>query len=185
MLSGHCVQTVCMVGVMSEIHLIVDNPDAAAAWYAEALGARETSRVVLPGGQTLTVELRIAEPGPTARPGGGEPGDIGPDDTGPGAGGTVIAVAAEIPGTPMRTPASLGGTPAAFHLRVADADAAWQRAIGAGATEFQPLHDAFWGERTGQFLDPSGHRWALDQHIRDVPAEEIARKAAELFGARP
>jgi PhnB protein len=43
-----------------------------------------------------------------------------------------------------------------------------------------PLHDAFWGERTGQFLDPSGHRRALGRHIRDVPAEEIARQAAAL-----
>jgi PhnB protein len=44
-----------------------------------------------------------------------------------------------------------------------------------------PLHDAFRDDRTGQFLDPSGHRWALDQHVRDVPAEEVARQAAALF----
>jgi PhnB protein len=43
-----------------------------------------------------------------------------------------------------------------------------------------PLHDAFRDDRTGQFLDPSGHRWALGRHVRDVPAEEIARQAAAL-----
>jgi PhnB protein len=44
------------------------------------------------------------------------------------------------------------------------------------------VQDAFGGDRTGQILDPSGHRWALDQHVRDVPADEINRRAAELFG---
>jgi len=138
------------------LHLIVDDAESAASWYAEALGAQETSRVVLPDGSPLTVELRIGD--------------------------TTIAVAGEMAGTSMRTPASLGGSPAAFHLSVPDVDAAWERAIAAGGTVFQPVQDAFWGDRTGQFLDPSGHRWALDQHIRDVPAEEIDQRAAELFG---
>jgi PhnB protein len=138
------------------VHLVVTDPDSAAAWYGAALGAQETNRVVLPGGKTLTVELRIGE--------------------------VTIAVAGEMPESGMRTPASLGGTPSAFHLSVPDVDAAWRRAISAGATEFEPVHDAFWGDRTGQFLDPSGHRWALDQHVRDVSPEEIARQAAQLLG---
>jgi PhnB protein len=45
-----------------------------------------------------------------------------------------------------------------------------------------PLQDAFWGERHGQFLDPYGHRWALAQHLRDVPQDELVRQAAALFG---
>ncbi len=138
------------------IHLIVDDPELAAAWYASALGAHETNRVVLPSGRPLTVELQIGD--------------------------TTVAVAGEMPGTPMRTPASLGGTPTAFHLSVPDVDAAWQRAMEAGGTVFAPVQDAFWGDRTGQFLDPSGHRWALDQHVRDVSADEVNRRAAEVFG---
>jgi PhnB protein len=137
------------------IHLVVTDADSAAAWYSEALGAREINRLTLPDGRTLTVELRIGD--------------------------TSVAVAGEMPTAGMRTPTALGGTPAAFHLRVPDADAAWARAIAAGATEFEAVHDAFWGERTGQFLDPSGHRWALDQHLADVPAVEVARRAAELM----
>jgi PhnB protein len=137
------------------IHLVVTDADSAAAWYAEALGARETSRLTLPDGRTLTVELRIGD--------------------------TTVAVAGEMPAAGMKTPATLGGTPAAYHLNVPDTDAAWARAIAAGATEFEPVHDAFWGERTGQFLDPSGHRWALDQHLTDVPPAEVARRAAELM----
>lgn len=38
----------------------------------------------------------------------------------------------------MRTRASMGGTPAAFHLSVPDADATFGRAVEAGATVFEP-----------------------------------------------
>jgi PhnB protein len=147
-----------MVGAMTRlaVHLVVDDPQTAAEWYGQALGAQETSRVDLPDGRPLTVELRLGD--------------------------TVLAVAGEVPAAGMRTPAALGGTPTAFHLAVPDVDAAWHRALAAGATEFEAPHDAFWGDRTAQFLDPSGHRWALDQHLRDVPADELAAHVAAMFG---
>ena len=113
----------------------------------------------MPDGRTVTVQLRLGD--------------------------TDLAVAGEYPQAGLRTPASLGGTPAALRLRVPDVDAAFDRAVQAGATVFEPVNDAFWGDRTGQVLDQSGHRWAFDQHVRDVPAEEIARRAAELFGSHP
>jgi PhnB protein len=141
------------------IHLIVTDPDSGAGWYVAALGAEETGRLTLPDGRTVTVQLRLGD--------------------------TDLAVAGEYPQAGLRTPASLGGTPAALRLRVPDVDVAFDRAVQAGATVFEPVNDAFWGDRTGQVLDPSGHRWAFDQHIRDVPAEEIARRAAELFGSQP
>ena len=43
-----------------------------------------------------------------------------------------------------------------LHLQVTDADAAWNRAIAAGATEIMPLGDQFWGDRYGQVTDPFG-----------------------------
>jgi PhnB protein len=52
---------------------------------------------------------------------------------------------------------------------------------GGPAILILPLQDAFWGDRTGQFIDPFGHRWAVDQHLRDVPHDEIVRRAAEAF----
>jgi PhnB protein len=137
------------------VHLVVNDPDADAAWYGEVLGAHETSRIPLPDGRPLTVELRLGD--------------------------TVLAVAAEWPDRGLRTPAALGGTPAAFHLPVADVDAVWDRAIAAGATAFEAPHDAFWGDRTAQFLDPSGHRWAIDQHLRDVPGDKLAAHVAAMF----
>jgi PhnB protein len=139
-------------------HLVTRDPDAAAAWYTSVLGAAETSRITLPGGQVLTIELRFG------------------DD--------VLAISDEFPGMGIVSPLTLGGTYGALHLAVDDADAMFRAALDAGATEFEPLHDAFWGDRTGQFIDPFGHRWALDQHLRDVPHDEVVRLAAEAF-ARP
>ena len=48
-----------------------------------------------------------------------------------------------------------------LHLQVEDADAAWNRAIEAGATEKMPLADQFWGDRYGQLEDPFGFRWSI------------------------
>jgi PhnB protein len=141
---------------MLTYHLVTRNPAAAAAWYGSVLGAVETSRITLPGGQVMTIELRFGD--------------------------STVAIADEFPDAGVVSPLTLGGTYGALHLAVQDADAVWQRALDQGATEFEPLHDAFWGERTGQFIDPFGHRWAVDQHIRDVPPEEVARLAAEAFG---
>lgn len=48
-----------------------------------------------------------------------------------------------------------------LHLQVPDADAAWNRAIEAGATEHFPLADQFWGDRYGQVKDPFGFTWSI------------------------
>ena len=140
-------------------HLVTRNPDAAAAWYGSVLDAEETSRITLPGGQVLTIELRFGD--------------------------STLSIADEFPEMGVVSPLTLGGTYGALHLAVEDADAVWKRALGAGATVFEPLHDAFWGDRTGQFIDPFGHRWAVDEHLRDVPHDEVVRLAAAAFAGEP
>ena len=138
-------------------HLVTRDPDAASAWYSSVLGATETSRIVLPSGQVLTIELAFGD--------------------------STVAIADEFPSLGIVSPLTLGGTYGALHLAVDDVDAVWALAMASGATEFEPVHDAFWGDRTGQFIDPFGHRWALDQHLRDVPHDEVERLAAEAFGS--
>ena len=77
---------------------------------------------------------------------------------------------------------SIGDSAVVLHLFTADADALWHRAIDNGAEVVHPLDDQFWGDRQGQLRDPYGHKWNIAQHVRDVPAQEIAAAAAAMFG---
>ena len=53
----------------------------------------------------------------------------------------------------------------------------------AGAEVIFPLEDQFYGERGGRLRDPFGQQWMLSQRIEHVSGEEMARRAARLFGA--
>jgi PhnB protein len=143
---------------MSDItaHLVVRDAARAAEWYARALGAQERSRIPVPDGRLMSVELAVGD--------------------------AALHLADEFPDLGVLSPLSVGGTSVVLHVATDDADALWEQAVAAGAEVVQPLADAFWGDRTGQFLDPFGHKWAIAQHVRDVPVEEVTRRAAELFG---
>ncbi len=80
------------------------------------------------------------------------------------------------------------GTPADEVLRLAASleDASEHpiaRAIAAGARQMRPVQDQFYGDRSGTFLDPFGHRWNLATHVEDVSEEELQRRMEE-FSAR-
>ena len=72
-----------------------------------------------------------------------------------------------------RTAEALGGSPVTLHLEVADADAAWEKALAAGAKVVFPRADQFWGARYGKLADPFGHEWSIAQSLRTVPEEEM------------
>jgi len=137
-------------------HLVVPDAAAAADWYAAAFGAEERSRIPLPGGAVMTVELRIGD--------------------------ATVHVASEFPDAGIVSPATIGGTATVLQIETNDADALWERATAAGAEPRHELADQFWGERHGQLTDPFGHRWNVAQPLRDVPHEEVVAAAAELFG---
>lgn len=136
-------------------HLVVPDAAEAATWYGRAFGAREQSRVPLPGGKLMTVVLRIGD--------------------------STVHLGSEFPQAGILSPLSIGGTATVLQINTDDADSLWKQAIAAGATAHHELADQFWGERHGQLADPFGHRWNIAQHIRDVPDEEIARAAAAAF----
>lgn len=137
-------------------HIVVRGAARAAEWYAEALGAEEQSRVPVPGGKLMSVELRFGD--------------------------STVMVADEFLEMGVLSPESVGGTYGALHLSTDDVNSLWERAVGAGAEVLHPLEDTFWGDRFGQIIDPFGHRWGLAQHVREVPHEEVVRAAAEAFG---
>ncbi len=54
-------------------------------------------------------------------------------------------------------------------------DAAFQRAVAAGAQVKMPVADMFWGDRMGAVVDRWGNRWTLAQHVKDMSPEEMKR----------
>jgi PhnB protein len=66
-----------------------------------------------------------------------------------------------------------------FMIYVPDVDAAFAKAVAAGATPLQDPTNMFWGDRSGKISDPYGYRWTLASHVRDVSQEEmdVAAKA--------
>ena len=137
-------------------HIVVPDASEAATWYEQAFGARERSRIPLPGGTVMVVEVDF--------------------------GGPVVHVGSEFPAAGILSPLTIGGTATVLQLNVEDVDAAWARALQAGATVHHELADAFWGERHSQLTDPFGHRWNLAQRLRDVPQDELVAAAARAFG---
>lgn len=97
-------------------------------------------------------------------------------------GGSVIMLSDTFPEMGVRSPNDLGGSPVTLLVYVDDVDDVFARAIRAGATEIAPVIDQFYGDRTGQFADPWGHRWNVASHIEDVAPEEMERRAAMADG---
>jgi PhnB protein len=81
-------------------------------------------------------------------------------------------------------PEHMGGPsqPAAsfvLHLQVPNADAAWKRALDAGAEVRFELKDQFWGDRYGQVTDPFGFIWSIGAPVRqDQSAKEPSAATA-------
>ena len=137
-------------------HIIVREAGRAAEWYERALGAKVGNRIQVPDGRCMQIELVFGD--------------------------SQVMIADEFPEMGAVSPLTLGGTYGALTIAVdGDIDAAWRRALEAGATEFHPLEDAFWGERHGQITDPFGHRWGLTKKIADVAPDEVQRRAIALF----
>jgi PhnB protein len=118
-------------------------------------GAEEIERIPTPDGRLMSVQLRITN--------------------------SVLHLADEFPEMGVLAPPSVGGTAVVLALYVADAKAVFAQAVAAGAQVRQPLQDTFWGDRHGQLDDPFGHRWNVDQHLRDVPHDEVVAAAARAF----
>jgi uncharacterized glyoxalase superfamily protein PhnB len=70
-------------------------------------------------------------------------------------------------------PAPSAGAPTQLiKVRVPDVDAAFARALDAGAQLVEELRTYEYGERSGVVVDPAGHRWELTQTVRDTAPEE-------------
>lgn len=132
-------------------YLIVDGATDAIEFYGSVLGASERLRMDAPDGRIGHAELAIGD--------------------------SMIMLADEAPAMGARGPRSIGGTPVTLHVYVEDVDGVFDRAVQAGAKSLRPVEDRFYGDRSGQFEDPFGHRWDVSTHVEDVPPEEMSKRA--------
>jgi PhnB protein len=133
-------------------YLIVRGAAKAIDFYQRAFGAVELFRLDSPDGTLGHAEIRI--------------------------GNSPIMLADGMGGYP--DPLTLGGSSVSFMLYVPDVDAAFARAIAAGATVKRPVADQFYGDRTGTLADPFGHVWSLATHVEDVSPQEMDRRFKEM-----
>ncbi|MCA1554497.1 MAG: VOC family protein [Chloroflexi bacterium] len=73
-------------------------------------------------------------------------------------------------------------SPAMIHLYVDDCDAAYQRALVAGAISLRAPTDQFYGDRSAGVKDAFGNQWWLATHVEDVPPDELQRRAEARSG---
>jgi PhnB protein len=92
-------------------------------------------------------------------------------------------LADEQPDRGYRSPRSLGGSATSIMLYLSDVDAVFKRAVDAGARAQQPVKDQFYGDRSGNLIDPFGHVWTVATHVEDVSAEEMQRRM-QAMGAQ-
>jgi len=119
-------------------YFCVDGAVKAAEFYVRAFGATEVSRVpVDEKGRTMHIHLYI------------------------NGGSLMMSDPYPEYGHPFKAPEGI-----TIHMKVADVDASWKRAVNAGCTVVMELADMFWGDRYGQLKDPFGFMWSMGMPIR-------------------
>lgn len=136
-------------------YLICKNAEAAIDFYTRAFGATELFRIGSPG-MVGHAEMKI--------------------------GNSIIMLADEHPEMDAVSPQSLGGSPVGMMIYVENVDEFTTHAIGEGLETMRPVKDQFYGDRSGQFKDPFGHKWTFATHTEDVSPEEMNKRAAALYG---
>jgi PhnB protein len=115
-------------------YLVVKGAAQAIEFYTKAFGARERMRMPGPDGTIGHAEIEVGD--------------------------SVIMLA----DAPERAADTRNGVTSSLLIYVDDVDSVFRRALGAGATEVQPLEDKFYGDRMGMVRDP-------------VSPEEMQRRA--------
>ncbi len=135
-------------------YLSIRGAAAAIEFYKKAFGATELMRLMQPDGRLGHAQLDI--------------------------GGAQIMLADEFPEYGFRGPESMGGSPVRLHLDVPDVDAFARQATAAGAKIVRPIADQFYGDRSGQLIDPFGYTWTITTRKEELTTEEMQRRLNEL-----
>ena len=137
-------------------YLFINGAARAIEFYKQAFAAQERFMMPGPDGKgVMHAEVRI--------------------------GSSIIMMSYENPQQPCKSAETMGGTPVNFYLYVENVDAAFAKAVDAGATAQMPVQEMFWGDRVGSVRDPFGYTWMLATHTRDLTPKEIEEGARAAF----
>jgi PhnB protein len=127
----------------------------AIEFYKKAFGAELKSNMTMPDGKVMHAEMRIGD--------------------------STVFITDEFPewSPEHKSPQAAGGVTGSLYLYVQDVDAAYKRAIDAGAKSVMPPSDMFWGDRFGKVTDPFGHHWGIATHKEDLSPAQIETRRKE------
>lgn len=132
---------------------------AAIDFYRRAFGAEKKMQLTMPDGTIAHAEIRIGD--------------------------STVMLSEENKEWGNKSPATLGGSPMFLMIYVSDVDAAFKKAIAAGASEVHPVKDQFYGDRSGTLKDPYGYQWTLSTHVEEVSESEAQRRMEAEFSQAP
>ena len=136
-------------------YLIVRGAAQAIDFYKKAFGANVIFRMDGPDGRLVHAELQIGD--------------------------SRIMLSDECPEMGYLAPEADTRAPIGLHLYVEDVDKLARQAEAAGIRVERPVADQFYGDRTGTFVDPFGHRWSIATHIEDVSEAEMEQRMAQTM----
>lgn len=138
-------------------YLAVDDARNAIRFYEEAFGATVVvGPLEMPGGLIGHCEMKVGN-------------------------GTIMLADGGMPEERVDTPTNLGASSTQLLVYLADADAAFDRAVAAGAEVVRPMSDSFDGCRQGKIRDPFGHNWFLTTMVEEISNSELHRRMNDLF----
>ena len=136
-------------------YLICKNAEGAIEFYKKAFGATELFRIG-ESGKVGHAELKIGD--------------------------AIFMMADEFPEIGALSPETVGGTPVSLYVYVENVDAFTEKAIAEGLKVLKPVSDQFYGDRSGHFEDPFGHKWGFATHKEDLTPEELDERAKAAYG---
>lgn len=137
----------------------VSDAERAIEFYTKAFGAESRGAMKGPDGKIMHAELKIGD--------------------------SIVMLADEFPDFGALAPESGGSTSMGLHIYVDNVDAAFERAVKAGAQVEMPVMDQFWGDRYGRLKDPFGHKWSIATHTKDLSLEEMKQGMNEAMAKMP
>jgi PhnB protein len=135
--------------------LTVKDAARAIEFYKQAFGAEERGVMKSPDGKVMHAELKIGD--------------------------SIIMLADEFPEFGVLSPQTSGGAGMGLHIYIDGVDAAFDRAVKAGAQVEMPLAEQFWGDRYGKLKDPFGHHWSIATHTKDLSMDEMKHNMDEAM----